>query len=288
MRHQLRQVQSGLLVDRARVVLDRHDAGARLLEQLRRGRAHVAEALHGHPRAFQRQGDAARRIAPADEHAAPRGLHAPERAAQLQRLARHHARGRGPDVHGVGVHHPGHHLGVGVHVGRRNVLLRADDHANLAGVAARQLLQFFQGQLLRLHPDPALGATERQVHGRVLDAHPRGQRHHLLQRHLRVVAHAALARAARERVLHAVTLEVGDAAVVHFDGHVHDQAALGPAQRLGPARQAAEVGQHAIDLREVGGPGAVRPGVDVGQRGERKGRCGGIWWVAHERVPLQA
>jgi len=43
-------------------------------------------------------------------------------------------------------------------------------------------------------------------------------------------------------------------AVVHLDGDVDAQGALGPAQRLGPPAQAAEVGNHPVDLREIGRP----------------------------------
>jgi hypothetical protein len=45
-------------------------------EELGRRRAHVAEALHRHARAVQRQRDAPRGLAPGDEDAAPGGLHA--------------------------------------------------------------------------------------------------------------------------------------------------------------------------------------------------------------------
>ena len=114
-------------------------------------------------------------------------------------------------VHRVRVHHPGHDLAVGVHVGRRDVALRADDDADLAGVAARHALELLQREQLRVDADAALGAAVRQVHGRALDRHPGRQRHHFLERHVGVVAHAALARAARQVVLDAKALEVGDA-----------------------------------------------------------------------------
>jgi hypothetical protein len=143
--------------------------------------------------------------------------------------------------------------------------LRADDDADLAGVAPRHALQFLQRQLLRVDADAALGAAVGQVDGGVLDAHPGRQRHHLFQRHVGVVAHAALAGAAAQVVLHAVALEVRDIAVVQFDGDVDDQRALGALERLGPARQVAQVGHDAVDLHQVGAPGAVGGGVDEGQ-----------------------
>ena len=86
-----------------------------------------------------------------------------------------------PSVHRVRVHHPGHDLLVGVHVGRRDVLVRADDDADLAGVAARHALELAARELLRVDPDAALGAAVGHVHRRVLDRHPGRQRHHFRQ-----------------------------------------------------------------------------------------------------------
>ena len=63
--------------------------------------------------------------------AAGRGLVAALGAAEADRLAGDDARDRVPDVHRVGVHHPGHDLGVGVHVRRGDVALRADEHLDL-------------------------------------------------------------------------------------------------------------------------------------------------------------
>jgi hypothetical protein len=207
----------------------------------------------------------ARRLAPGDEHAAAGGLDAAERSAQVQRLARDHAGGGAADVHRVGVHHPRHDLRVGIHVRRGNIGVRADDDADLAGVAARDLLEFLQRELLRVDADAALGAAVRQVDGRGLDGHPGRQRHHFFQRDVGVEAHATLARAAAHVVLHAVALEVGDGAVVHLDRHVDDQRALGALECFDPAGQRAEVGHHAVDLREVGAPGAVGGRMDEGE-----------------------
>ena len=161
-------------------------------------------------------------------------------------------------VHRVRVHHPGHDLAVGVHVGRGDVALRADDDADLAGVAARHALELLHRQLLRIAADAALGAAVGQVHRGALDRHPGRQRHHLLERHVGVVAHAALARAARQVVLDPVALEVGDAAVVHLDRHVDDQRALRAASA---SRTSAPAGR--------GRAGRGRPAT---------GRCARGWW----------
>ena len=212
----------------------------------------------------------ARRLAAGDEDAAPGRLDAAERAAQVQRLAGDDTGRRRPGVHRIGVHHPGHDLAVGVDVGCRDVALRADDDADLAGVAPRHPLELLQRQQLRIAADAALRAAVRQVHRGALDRHPRRQRHHLLERHVGVVAHAPLAGAARQVVLDPVALEVGDAAVVHLDRHVDDQRALRALQRLRPAGERPEVRQHAIDLREVGVPRAGGSRVEVGKETHRR------------------
>jgi hypothetical protein len=156
-------------------------------------------------------------------------------------------------------------VAVGVDIGRGDVALRADDDADLAGVAARHALELLGRELLRIDPDAALRAAVGQVDRGALDRHPRAERHHLFERHVGVVAHAALARPARQVVLHAIALEVRDAAVVELDRHVDDQDALRMLQRLGPACEVAEVGQHAVDLRKVGVPGGVALLADIGK-----------------------
>ena len=74
-------------------------------------------------------------------HAGAGRLVAEERAAERDRLAGHDLRHGVADLHRVGVHHPGHRLLVGRHVGRRDVLLRPDDRQQLRGEAPRHLPQ---------------------------------------------------------------------------------------------------------------------------------------------------
>ena len=111
--------------DAADRVADGDDAGADLLEQRRRRRAGVAEALDGDGRAVDVEPDVARCLDDRHDRAAAGGLDAALGPAQADRLAGDDAGHGVPDVHRVGVHHPGHHLGVRVHVRRRDVLLRA-------------------------------------------------------------------------------------------------------------------------------------------------------------------
>ncbi|ETH22313.1 hypothetical protein L564_1785 [Bordetella pertussis CHLA-15] len=262
-RQQLVHVQPAVVVDGAGVVLHRDHLGAGLMEQARRGAADVAETLHHDAGLGYVEVQVARRLAADHEDAAAGGLDPAQAAAQRDRLAGHHAGGGGAFVHGVRVHHPGHGLGVGVHVRGRDVLGRPDDDADLRGVAARHALELGVRQRARVDPHAALGAAVRQVDGGILDRHPGRQRHHFRQGHVLVETHAALARAARRIVLDAVALEVGDAAVVHFDRHVHDQRALGTLERLDPAGQRTQVRRDAVDLLQVDPPGAQMLGIQV-------------------------
>ncbi|MPM51554.1 hypothetical protein SDC9_98303 [bioreactor metagenome] len=261
------------------MVLHGDDDGARFGKQLARRAAHVTKALHGHFRALDVQARELGSLNAHGEHAAAGGFHAAQRAAQVHGLAGDHAGGGGTGVHGVGVHHPGHDLAVGVHVRRGDVLGGADHHADLAGVATRQAFQLRHGELARVHADTALGAAVGHVDRRVLHRHPGRQGHHFRQRHVLVEAHAALAGAATQVVLHAVALEVGDGAVIELDGHIHDQDALGALECFYPACERAQIGRDAIHLLEVVAPRADVLGIQVG--GKRVGSNRSVFAFGH-------
>ena len=152
---------------------------------------------------------------------------ATQRSAQADGFARNHA-GNGIALgHAVGVHDPGHGLRIGVNVRRGNVLLRPNHRKNGAGVATRHPFQFALRHVLRVAGDSALGAAERNIHDRAFPRHPRGQRLHLIERDLRVIADAALGGAAHRAVLHAISLEAVNVPVVHADRHCDHEDALG-------------------------------------------------------------
>src|SRR6218665_11917 len=157
MGQQRRHIQALVVADGAGMVLHCHHPGAGLRKQLAGGAADIAPPPHSPPPPF----------------------HAAQGAAQVHRLARDHSGGGGAHIHRVGVHHPGHDLAIGVHIGRRDVLGRADDDADLAGVAPCQPLQLAARELSGVDADAALGAAVGHVHCRVLDRHPGGQGHHL-------------------------------------------------------------------------------------------------------------
>ena len=73
--------------------------------------------------------------------------------------------------------------------------MRIDD---LGREAARERSSSLQRERLGVADDAALGAAEGQVDDGALPGHPHGERRDLVQRHVGVVADAALGRAARE------------------------------------------------------------------------------------------
>jgi len=263
---QLRDVQAAGMHDGGLVVLYRDDFRAGFSEHACGDAAHVAETLHDDFRAFERHADLGGRIATDDEYATARRIAATQAAAQRNRFARHHAGRHIAADHGVAVHHPRHDLFIRVDVRRRNILVRSDDHADLARVAAGQALQFAARQGLRIDADTALGAAVWHVDRRVLDRHPGRQGHHFRQGHVLVEAHAAFTRAARQVVLHAVAFVVGNGAVIALDRHVDRQDALWTLQRFHPARQVAQVRRNAVDLLEVDAPRAQVFRIEVGRK----------------------
>ena len=160
---------------------DADDLVAVLHHQAGGVRAHVAEALDDHPAAVDGHLQVAQALVADHHHAAAGGFNPPARAADVERLARHHAGHRLPHVHGVGVHDPRHGLLVGVHVGRGHILLRPDELDDLRGVPARHALQFALAHLLRVADHAALGAAKGDVHHRAFPRHPTGQRAHFVQ-----------------------------------------------------------------------------------------------------------
>ena len=132
----------------------------------------------------------------------------------------------------VGVHHPRHDLLVGVDVGRRDVFLRPDGVDDLGDVAAGQRFELAPRHLGRVADDAALAAAERDVRDRAFPRHPRRERGDFVERDAGVIADAALRRAERDVVLHAIAGEHLDLAVVHLDRTRDDDLPLGMGQDL--------------------------------------------------------
>ena len=112
------------------------------VQEFGRVRADVAEALNGHagllaalrPRRLSSLSDE-------NSDAAAGGFFAPRQSVELDRLAGHAGRAEAV-VLVVLVHDPGHHFGIGAHVGGRNVDVGADHVVNAVDELARDALQF--------------------------------------------------------------------------------------------------------------------------------------------------
>ena len=163
---------------------------------------------------------------------APRGLAPARRAPDDQRLARDHAGDRAALRHRVGVHHPGHRLLVGPHVGGRDVEVGTNEQDDLGRVAPGEVLFFLGRELARVDADPALGPPVGQVHEGALPRHQHGQGADLAQVDVGSVAEAALGWSKDGGMVHPVTREYTGRSVVHPDRDRHHQGPPGMAQAL--------------------------------------------------------
>src|SRR3546814_9735572 len=127
------------------MVLNGDNLGPGFVKQPGGCAAHVAEALYDYPGAFDGNTGIARSFATHHIDTPAGCFDTAQAATQRDRLAGYYAGGGGAFVHGVGVHHPGHGLRVGVYIGRGYVFVGSDDYADLAGVAACDALEFPTG-----------------------------------------------------------------------------------------------------------------------------------------------
>ena len=226
-------VEPAGIVDAAGHVRDGGDGRATVDQLVRGDPAHVAEALDD---ALELGQVPAEPLTGAGDHHHDAGtgrLVAEDGAADRDRLAGDDLRNRVADLHRVRVHHPGHRLLVRRHVGRGDVLLRADHGQELRGEATRQALNLPLRHLPRITADAAFRAPVREPQERALPGHPDRKRRALAECHLGVVADAALRRPEHGRVLDAVAGEDDAAAVVELDRDGEHDRPLGVAQPLG-------------------------------------------------------
>ena len=243
---------------------------------------------------MQLDAEVAGRLDDAEDGAAGRRLVAALGAAEADRLAGHDARDRVAGVHGVRVHHPGHDLGVGVDVRRRDVLLGPDEDLDLGEEPAGQALQLLLAELLGIDDDAALAAAVRDADDRALPGHPHREGLDLVERDVLVVADAALGRAAAQVVLDAIAGEDLDRPVVHVDREVDGELAPWLAQDEAHARVEIEaIGRQVelslgdfprVDARSdvLGGHG--RENLRVG----RPSRAAASVWVVSRTTPRGA
>src|SRR5258708_29747601 len=117
-------------------------------------RAHVAEALHNHAAALAREAEFFDGLVADHHHATASGLAASAGAADVDGLSGHTSRHGLAHVHGVGVHHPGHDLFVGVDVGSGNVFFGPDEFDKFGSVAAGHWLSFTPWHSCRMPDSP--------------------------------------------------------------------------------------------------------------------------------------
>ncbi len=229
------------LVDAALGVADRDDLQAEdILAQLVRELAGVAVALDRCRRALQVHAQALRGFARHVDAAAGGCIAAAQRAEERHGLAGDDA-GQVAALDGlVLIHHPGHDLRRGVHVGRRHVLVFADEVRDAAHVAPAQPLEFRHRQALGVADDAALAAAQRDVDDGGLPGHPGRQRPDGVDGLIGMEADAALGRAAGVVVLHAEALEGLVGAVVHLDGDAEMHLTHGHAQECVHGRREAQ------------------------------------------------
>ena len=238
-----RQVEARRVAGRPGHVRDGDDLAAGLVQEPGRPHADVAEPLHGVGE-VRDPGPRVREQALGGVHQPPPGGRlAAQRPAEFDRLAGDDARVVPVEL-GVLVENPGHDLGVGAHVRGGHVGVRADHVVNLLHEGPGQPLEFAGGKRLGVHGDAALGPAVGQVHHGRLPGHQRRERDDLVEVHLRVVADAALHRAAGVVVLDAEADVGGERPVVL------DEAALDLDLAV---RGDEEVPLVLVDLQQVGG-----------------------------------
>jgi hypothetical protein len=133
-------------------------------------------------------------------------------------------------MHGERVHHPGHRLRPGVHVGRGNVLLRAEQDGDFRGVTPREALALAVAQAAWIDVHAAEGAAERDLDEGRLPGVEHGQRPDLVEIEVRHEPNATARRPAIDVVMDTVAGVDLDPTVVVGDGEVHRQLALRAAQ----------------------------------------------------------
>src|SRR5579885_2469016 len=225
-------IKPALVVDAAARIADGDDFAALVVEEARRYGAGIAKALDTDARALQGHANTFRRLARDEENAGRGRVVAPLAATDGERLAGDNGGDRVALVHGVGVHDPGHYLGIGVDIGGRNIAMRADNNGDFGRVTTGQAFQFSRAHLLGVADDATFRAAIGNADDGTLPRHPHRQRLDLVQRHLRAVANAALGRATIDVVLDAIAGKGVDTPIVKTNREMNDQFAFGLAENL--------------------------------------------------------
>ncbi len=190
------------------------------MHELRGKRADIPESLNHHAATLFIHAELSQSFVAANYDAATSGLASPGRTPEFDGLAGDYGRGGFADVHGIGVHDPGHSLLTAADVRCGNVAFGAEPIGKFGSVASRETFQFASRELARITDDAALGAAERDIHNRTLPGHPRGERADFIERNIRIKSDAAFSGAANGGVEDAIAGENFELAIVHADGYV--------------------------------------------------------------------
>ncbi|MFN8149639.1 MAG: hypothetical protein U0R24_00740 [Solirubrobacterales bacterium] len=146
------------------------------------------------------------------------------------------------------VHHPRHHLGVGVDVGSGDVPRRAENLRDLVHEAARDPLQLSLVEVRRIDVHPALGPAVGDPGDRGLPGHHRGEGTHLVDVDLGVEADPALVRTTRAVVLDAVAVVDARRAVGGLDRDLDGDFAVGLPEDLADVVGVAEAVPRPVEV----------------------------------------
>ena len=117
--------------------------------------------------------------------------------------------------------------GIGVHIGRQDVKVRADDPGDGVRVAPGHRFEFAGRKRRRVQGDAAFGAAKGHVEQGALPGHQRGQSPNLVEVGVGVIAQAALEWPPCAVVLDPITPKRQDGPVVGVDRHLDVDLAVG-------------------------------------------------------------
>ena len=205
-RHRV-DVQPLRVVERTGDVRHSRDLDSHLMTGDGRIPAHVAEAVDRNRDIVGVDPPDPRRLGQEEHQPAAGRLPPGHAAAKGRRLPGDYRGDRVPDMLGVGVHEPGHHLLVGAEVGSGDVGLGPDHVDDLHREAPGHPLQLGAGELHRVDPNPTLCPAEGKADDRTFPGHQHGEGGDLAQIDVGGEPDPAFGRAHRGEVLDPITEE---------------------------------------------------------------------------------
>ena len=192
----------------------------------------VAVALDADARALEGHTDTSGRLAGDKQDARRGGVVTTFTTADRERFAGDDSGHGVPFMHGVGIHNPRHHLGVGVDIGRGNIPMGTDNDGNLGSIATGETFQFGRAHMLGIADDATFRASEGYGYDRAFPGHPHCERFHFIQRHIGAIANAPFGRATIDIVLDTIACKGLDAAIVEAHRKIDGKFTFGLTQNL--------------------------------------------------------